>query len=459
MIGLNIPKTEEGRGPYSEDSSSWTPEVIGPDGGFSEGWDQPDDIEAIVQEYMRRADDFKKETTLASTTFNNRMKDWTQDEAGRPSVARLLSQNFWSTFDKTIYGGSGGIAPIDSSGDARNILAAIDHRLNAIADIQAGVDVRRLSQGDEMRGQVLEMQTDALSSLTGELWDSNPGYYMRNLSLVYSGDPDLMMINPLGVEYPEGLKRMLGAYAETGTAASNIPSNMREWVAKNSDRERPEQGVDPMDMLRQKWPLIDIGPDAMHRATWMRKQVRDISHFQGLTSPKTNFEVPMPEAQLHHVGDYGEEINRLQALREAMMRMVETKLGAGMEDSSWEQVASKPGLVEGMDSAVTDALTKAGQLYGSDKFVTKDDRMSAAYDIGQATKMEIFGKILYLAQAWKAFLAHRMPQITEQQGIKPEELGMGVLSQIRIGLTRLAAMADDIGSYGIADAIDSSLAV
>jgi len=51
MIGLDIPRTEEGKGPYSEDPSGWRPEVIGPEGGFHEGWDEPTDMEAITQEY------------------------------------------------------------------------------------------------------------------------------------------------------------------------------------------------------------------------------------------------------------------------------------------------------------------------------------------------------------------------------------------------------------------------
>jgi len=487
MIGMGVPRTEEGT--YSEDPEQWSPEVIGPGGEYQDGETTPDDLASITDQYMKKADDFEKQTTLASETFNKRMRDWTQDEAGRPSVARLLSQNFWSTFDKTIYGGAEGVAPADA-GDGRNILAAIDHRLNAIADIKAGVDVRRLAQGgDELRGQVLEMQTDALASLTDQLWQSNPQSYMRNLSLVYSGDPDLMMINPLGIGegeavaeggtpierdqtlggggggergyevYPAPLAKMFDAYQETANANANIPQTMEEWIRKNTRPERPEQGVNPLDMLKQKWPLIELGPEAMHRAAWMRKQVRDTSHFYGLTSPKTNFEVPMPEAQLHHVEDYGEEVNRLMGLKEALMRMIEIKQSAGMEGNTWEQVSSKPGLVEAMDDATTNTLLMAGQLYGSDRFVTKDERMSAAYDVGQATKMEIFGKILFLAQAWKAFLAHRMPQLVKEQGIDPSEIGLGVLSAITEGFVRLASMSDEIGNHGFADVIDGSLVV
>jgi len=469
-VGLDIPRTEEGT--YSEDPSTWQPSVISPEGSFVPGgqWDEPGDLDALTQQYMERADDFESRMTGASQTFNKRMKDWTVPVPGKPTVVQLLAQNFWTNIDRVLYGGARDVLEDDegnefsvealSGSGGRNLMAAIEHRLNAIAQIQAGVDSRRAAAGDDVQRQVLDMQTDSLASLTGELWKSNPNDYMRNLSLVYGGDADLISINPLGIDYPDELERMVDAWIETAQANANIPTTMDEWIRKNTQTAR-EQGVDPRDMLSQKWPLIDVGPEAMHRAVWMKKHIRDVSHFQGFTSPKTQFQQARPTAQLFEIEDYGDEVNRLKALQEAVVRTVELKAGSGSPDFKMQTLVQNPQLVGAMDEAVNQMLTLAGQLYGSDRFVTKDERMNPAYDVGTATKMEIFGKALFIAQAWNAFRS-RFAGLGAGQGSVEggEEGGFGPTSSIGPmggGFARVAAASDAMGVPEVADEFDRAL--
>jgi hypothetical protein len=475
-IGLDIPRTEEGT--YSEDPSTWGPSVISPGGEFVPGgeWNEPGDLDALTEQYMERAEDFRGRMTEASQTFNRRMKDWTVPVPGKPTVVQLLAQNFWVNVDRVLYGGARDTLEDDrgeqfsvealSGSGSRNLMAAIEHRLNAIAQIQSGVESRRAAAGDEVQRQVLDMQTDALASLTGELWHSNPKEYMRNLSLVYGGDADLISINPLGVDYPDELKSMIDAWLQTAASNANIPTTMDEWIQKNTQSAR-EQGVDPRDMLSQAWPLIDVGPEAMHRATWMRKHIRDVSHFQGFTSPKTEFQQARPTAQLFEVEDYGDEINRLMALQEAVARMVELKSGAGMPDFKMQTMIQNPQIVSAMDDAVDQVLTISGQLYGSDRFVTKDERMNPAYDVGTATKMEIFGKTLFIAQAWNAFKSRFAGLGAGLQGGEPGggeprgEGGFGPTSSIGPmggGFARVAAISDAMGVPQVADEFDRALA-
>lgn len=471
-IGLDIPRTEEGT--YSEDPSTWSPSVISPGGAFVPGgqWDEPGDLDALTEQYMERAEDFRGRMTEASETFNRRMKDWTVPVPGKPTVVQLLASNFWVNVDRVLYGGARDTLEDDqgdqfsvealSGSGGRNLMAAIEHRMNAIAQIQAGVDSRRVAAGDEVQRRVLDMQTDALASLTGELWHSNPNEYMRNLSLVYGGDADLISINPLEIDYPDELKAMIDAWLQTAASNANIPTTMDEWIQKNTQSAR-EQGVDPRDMLSQAWPLIDVGPEAMHRATWMRKHIRDVSHFQGFTSPKTQFEVGRPGAQLFEVEDYGDEINLLKALQEAVARVVELKSSSGIGSFTMQTLLENPQLVEAMDEAVMQLLTIAGQLYGSDRFVTKDERMNPAYDVGTATKMEIFGKALFIAQAWQAF-SSRFRGLGEPGGGPsgvPEDVGehLSAIGPVGGGFARVASMSDAIGSPDVADEFDRALAI
>lgn len=468
VVGLDIPRTEEGT--YSEDPSTWRPSVISPEGSFIPGgqWDESGDLDALTQQYMERAEDFESRMTDASNTFNRRMKDWTVPVPGKPTVVQLLAQNFWTNFDRVLYGGAKDVMEDDegnefsveslSGSGGRNLMAAIEHRLNAIAQIQAGVDSRSAAAGDEVQRQLIDMQTDSLASLTDDLWRSNPNEYMRNLSLVYGGDPELISINPLGIDYPEEIRRMMDAWVETARSDARIPTTMDEWIQKNSESSR-QQGVDPRDMLSQKWPLIDVGPEAMHRAVWMKKHIRDVSHFQGFTSPKTQFQQARPMAQLFEIKDYGDEINHLKALQEAVVRMVELKAGSGSPDFKMQTLIQNPQLVDAMDESVNQMLTIAGQLYGSDRFVTKDERMNPAYDVGTATKMEIFGKALFIAQAWNAFRS-RFAGLGSDQGAVGggEEGGFGPTSSIGGGFAKVAQVSDAMGVPEVADEFDRALA-
>ena len=124
VIGLDLPKTEDGA---YDDPSVGTPEIMQGGGEVSGDWASPEDAQSFIGQYLEKLEDFESRTTIASKKFNDVNRDWLEDSADRPSVGRLLSQNFWSTFDRAIYGGTGGIQPIDT-GEGRNMMAAIDHR-------------------------------------------------------------------------------------------------------------------------------------------------------------------------------------------------------------------------------------------------------------------------------------------------------------------------------------------
>ena len=260
----------------------------------------------------------------------------------------------------------------------------------------------------------------------------------------------------------DSLTRMFEAYVETARKGTVIPENMQQWIEKNSYSAR-EQGVDPMDMLRQKWPMIDVSPEALHRAAWMKKHVRDVSHYSGFMSPKTQFEKAMPTAQLHEIRDYGDELKALQSLKDNLMTMASVKQQSGLEGASFRDVMDKsPQLVQDMDHSLNAALKTLGKLYGGDRFVTKDQRLNPAYDVGEATKMEIFGKGLFLAQAWKAFLSRSIPAMLEEQGILPQEIGLlsdldAIRASVARGITRFASAVDAFGNPDAADIIDRLL--
>jgi hypothetical protein len=497
IIQVNQPRGDGGE--FSQDPRDWTFQRVTPEGELDTGELSPRNLQVVQDEMERRLEDFMSRTTDASELFNKRMDAFFKP--GEEGISNLLSQNFWTNFDRMIYGGSNGIAPIDS-GAGRNFIAAIEQRKQEIANIQAGVGTQKqtMMSNDDVENSIFAMQCDALSELTPELWDSNPREYLNALSLLYSGDMDLMRINPLmvGIEterdaakgipvdggesavrgdlssesgmgmYPPDVAKMLMMEAETASKNANIPTTFGEWVEKNTKGGR-EQGVDPLKILMQRWPMVRIGEDAMRRAAMMRKQVRDVSHFRGFTSGKTGFEVPNPLAQLHEKSNYTEEQALLDEMKDALMGMVDLKLGSGMADNSFEQVlVAGPGLVEEMDAKVMRLLELAGQLYSSDRFVTKDERLNATYDRGQATKMEIMLKAMLISQTWKSFLYKRIPEMAEQQGVDPAALEEALVggslegettASIRSGYMRVADMADEIGCFGLADAIETMLGV
>lgn len=539
---IGQPKNEAGQYEYGRGGmEDWPIQRVTPEGEVGEGPLTPDELDLIAETMAGRKDVFEGKLKTASEKAAGILEPFMRP--GEDNLARMLAQNFWTTFDKIVYGGDKGIAPIPGP-KARNLVALIEQRQAQIANNNAGIGTQEqmMMSDDQVENSVFAMQCQALGDLTPELWESNPREYLNLLSLLYSGDMELMRINPLkvGIEsaqdegmperdsrtgapiltgpppereegseawnrwktektqrwdamtadegmslYPPMVQQHIQLWVDTANKGANIPKTLGEWVAKNTHpRTGDVQGVDPLRIIMQAWPMVRVGEDAMKDAAARRKMIRNVSHFRGFTSGKTQFEVPMPMAQAKEKMNTTSEEELLDTLKRGADRLIAVKLDDRLKGSSFDDVvAAGPAYIDQMDEALMEMASAAGRLTSGDKLVTKDERLNLSYDYGQATKMSIFYIIMLLTKNWKNFLIERLPELAKRQGLDDaaveqlrQQLSGSVLDvdqqipgqdqtdvqaalSLATGFIRAAIMADELGCYDIADFMESAFIV